>query len=100
MISETEVSSSVAEIPAVQKAWFYEEYGDDVLKFGEVPVPQILPDQVLIKVHAAALNAVDSKRRTGKFKATDSPLPVELFIQNHQFFLSLFLFLCICHIYV
>ncbi|KAK0573539.1 hypothetical protein LWI29_009622 [Acer saccharum] len=59
------------------KAWVYGEYGGvDVLKFDEnVSVPELKEDQVLIKVVAAALNPVDAKRRQGKFKATDSPLP-------------------------
>lgn len=59
------------------KAWVYGEYGGiDVLKFdSKVSVPEISEDQVLLKVVAAALNPVDGKRRQGKFKATDSPLP-------------------------
>ncbi|KAH7436752.1 hypothetical protein KP509_05G034600 [Ceratopteris richardii] len=74
---ETATRVSSMTIPSLQKAWYYEEYGSakDVLKFGEVPVPEVQPDQVLIKVHAAALNPVDFKRRLGKFKASDSPLP-------------------------
>ncbi|WP_171259972.1 alcohol dehydrogenase catalytic domain-containing protein, partial [Acinetobacter baumannii] len=54
------------------------EYGSakDVLQLDDgVPVPEVKEDQVLIKVCAAALNPVDFKRRQGKFKATDSPLP-------------------------
>lgn len=64
-------------VPSEMKAWLYGEYGGvDVLKFDEkVTVPQVKEDQVLIKVVAAALNPVDGKRRQGKFKATDSPLP-------------------------
>uniref|UniRef100_A0A0D9X7E9 Enoyl reductase (ER) domain-containing protein n=1 Tax=Leersia perrieri TaxID=77586 RepID=A0A0D9X7E9_9ORYZ len=64
-------------VPATMKAWAYDEYGDGtVLKFKDaVPVPDIADDQVLVRVAAAALNPVDSKRRAGKFKATDSPLP-------------------------
>ncbi|KAJ0985825.1 hypothetical protein J5N97_004181 [Dioscorea zingiberensis] len=73
--SETIVTSS--SIPSKMKAWVYEEYGDSqVLKFeDEIEVPEVKDDQVLIKVFAAALNPVDFKRRQGKFKATDSPLP-------------------------
>lgn len=64
------------------KAWVYEEYGDEqVLKLvDEIDVPQVKDDQVLVKVFAAALNPVDFKRRLGKFKATDSPLPVSSFM--------------------
>lgn len=64
-------------IPTEMKAWVYEDYGGvDVLKFdAKVKVPELQDDQVLIKVAAAALNPVDAKRRAGKFKASDSPLP-------------------------
>lgn len=71
-------ATKVSSVPSEMKAWVYGEYGGvDVLKFDEkVSVPQVKEDQVLIKVVAAALNPVDAKRRQGKFKATDSPLPV------------------------
>ncbi|KAH1098310.1 hypothetical protein J1N35_015231 [Gossypium stocksii] len=64
-------------IPTEMKAWVYGEYGGvDVLMLDEkVSVPEVKEDEVLIKVAAAALNPVDAKRRQGKFKATDSPLP-------------------------
>lgn len=60
------------------KGWIYSEYGGtEVLKIDDnVTVPEVKDDQVLIKVAAAALNPVDFKRRHGKFKASDSPLPV------------------------
>lgn len=71
-------ATKVGTVPSEMKAWLYGEYGGvDVLKFDEkVTVPQVKEDQVLIKVVAAALNPVDGKRRQGKFKATDSPLPI------------------------
>ncbi|ESW25724.1 hypothetical protein PHAVU_003G060300 [Phaseolus vulgaris] len=64
-------------VPSQMKAWVYGEYGGvDVLKLdSNVAVPDVKEDQVLVKVAAAALNPVDGKRRQGKFKATDSPLP-------------------------
>ncbi|KAK6242079.1 hypothetical protein QUC31_014265 [Theobroma cacao] len=74
--ASTEAAKATA-VPSEMKAWVYGEYGGvDVLKFDEkVAVPRVKEDQVLIKVVAAALNPVDGKRRQGKFKATDSPLP-------------------------
>lgn len=79
--TETSTSSSTT-VPTVMKAWVYGDYGGvEVLKLeSNVSVPQVNDDQVLIKVAAAALNPVDFKRRLGKFKATDSPLPVTLFL--------------------
>lgn len=67
----------VTPVPSDMKAWVYGEYGGvDVLKLdSNVAVPDVKEDQVLVKVVAAALNPVDAKRRQGKFKATDSPLP-------------------------
>ncbi|PKU78057.1 Quinone oxidoreductase-like protein [Dendrobium catenatum] len=76
--STTQTITSVSEIPLKMKAWVYEEYGDvNVLRLDEgVSVPEVKEDQVLVKVFAAGLNPVDYKRRQGKFKATDSPLPL------------------------
>ncbi|XP_061352928.1 2-methylene-furan-3-one reductase-like [Gastrolobium bilobum] len=68
----------MAAIPTHVKAWTYSEYGPsaDVLKFNQsVPLPELKPDQVLIKVAAVSLNPLDYKRMAGGFKDTDSPLP-------------------------
>ncbi|KAL6269344.1 hypothetical protein ACE6H2_026255 [Prunus campanulata] len=51
-----------ANLPSVNKAWVYAEYGKpvDVLKLDpNMPLPQVEEDQVLIKVAAAALNPID-----------------------------------------
>jgi len=78
-------------VPSEMKAWVYGEYGGvDVLKLdSNVAVPDVKEDQVLVKVVAAALNPVDGKRRQGKFKATDSPLPVIHFLSTLFIFYSL-----------
>ncbi|KAK8529450.1 hypothetical protein V6N12_060231 [Hibiscus sabdariffa] len=58
--------------------WGFLSLGIGVLTPDEkvaVPGPEVEEDEVLVKVVAAALNPVDAKRRQGKFKATDSPLP-------------------------
>lgn len=70
--------ASVTSKTSSMKGWIYSEYGGtEVLKIDDnVAVPEVKDDQVLIKVAAAALNPVDFKRRHGKFKASDSPLPV------------------------
>ncbi|PSR84843.1 2-methylene-furan-3-one reductase [Actinidia chinensis var. chinensis] len=79
--SQTAPASTAAatssSIPSQMKAWVYGDYGGvDVLKFdSSVSVPTVKDDEVLIRVFAAALNPVDFKRRQGKFKASDSPLP-------------------------
>ncbi|XP_074295985.1 2-methylene-furan-3-one reductase [Silene latifolia] len=77
MAQTAPASITASSIPKEMKAWVYQEYGSvDVLKLEDnVTVPDLKPDQVLVKVVAAALNPVDFKRRLGKFKASDSPLP-------------------------
>eukprot|EP00250_Pteridium_aquilinum_P005341 c15451_g1_i1 orf=164-1138(+) len=63
--------------PMTMRAWHYKQYGplDEVLEEGELPLPDVGADQVLVKVLAAALNPVDYKRRLGYFRHTDSELP-------------------------
>ncbi|CAA0814133.1 Quinone oxidoreductase-like protein -chloroplastic [Striga hermonthica] len=75
--SQPSPSSSSTSVPPEMKAWTYSEYGGvEVLKLdSNVTVPEIKDDQVLVRVKAAALNPIDFKRRFGKFKPTDSPLP-------------------------
>ncbi|CAE6751299.1 NADP-dependent oxidoreductase [Paraburkholderia haematera] len=51
------------------RAFILERYGrKDGARIGEVPEPQQRDDDVLIQVHAASLNVLDSKIRDGEFK--------------------------------
>ncbi|MGW2487156.1 NADP-dependent oxidoreductase [Streptomyces sp. NPDC001606] len=60
------------------KAISYSRYGGlDVLEYGEVRDPKVGPDQVLVKVRAAAVNPVDWKCREGYLDAAlDAVFPV------------------------
>jgi NADPH:quinone reductase-like Zn-dependent oxidoreductase len=51
------------------KAFFIDRYGKDTGRIGEVPEPQVGPHDVLVQVHAASVNLLDSKIRAGEFKA-------------------------------
>jgi len=55
-------------VPSMQKAWIYKEYvaAKDILQLDDgVPIPEVKEDQVLIKVHDAALNPVDLRGNKG-----------------------------------
>ncbi|MEU4928902.1 NADP-dependent oxidoreductase [Streptomyces yokosukanensis] len=60
------------------KAISYRRYGGpEVLEYGEVRDPTVGPDQVLVKVRAAAVNPVDWKCREGRLDALlDAVFPV------------------------
>jgi NADPH:quinone reductase-like Zn-dependent oxidoreductase len=52
------------------KAFILDRYGkDDRLRFGEMPEPVLLDDDVLVRIHDASINPLDSKIRHGAFKA-------------------------------
>lgn len=51
------------------KAYLLDRYKQDALRLGEIPTPAVGDDDLLIEVHAAGLNLLDSKIRTGEFKA-------------------------------
>lgn len=51
------------------KAYLLDRYKQDALRFGDIPTPKVGDDDVLIEVQAAGLNLLDSKIRTGEFKA-------------------------------
>jgi NADPH:quinone reductase-like Zn-dependent oxidoreductase len=51
------------------KAFILDRYGSKVgLRLAEVPAPELRPNDVLIEVHAAGVNPLDSKIRDGEFK--------------------------------
>ncbi len=51
------------------KAFILDRYGSKVpLRAGEVPDPDVREDEVLVQVHAAGVNLLDSKIRNGDFK--------------------------------
>ncbi|HXA00831.1 MAG TPA: NADP-dependent oxidoreductase [Cytophagaceae bacterium] len=65
---------------AIMKAVRMHGYGSaDVLIYEDAPIPEILPDEILIKVHAAGVNPIDWKIRQGYFKdRMILPLPLIL----------------------
>ena len=50
------------------KAYIVDRYGKDSARFGNMPEPELLDDDVLVQVHAAGVNPLDSKIRDGEFK--------------------------------
>ena len=51
------------------KAFSLDRYGSaDNVRFGEMPLPELREDDVLVEVHAAGLNLLDSKIANGEFK--------------------------------
>jgi NADPH:quinone reductase-like Zn-dependent oxidoreductase len=49
------------------KAFILDRYGS-ALRFGDMPEPELRDDEVMVQIHAAAVNPVDSKIRDGAFK--------------------------------
>ena len=51
------------------KAFIIDRYGNkDPMRLGQVPEPILRDDDVLIEIHAAAVNVLDSKIKSGEFK--------------------------------
>ena len=51
------------------KAFIFDRYGSaDRVRAGDVPAPELREDDVLVQIHAAGVNALDSKVRNGEFK--------------------------------
>lgn len=62
------------------KAFVLSHYGkQQALQLADVPEPQLRDDEVLVEVHAAGVNPLDSKLRNGEFKMIlHYPLPLIL----------------------
>jgi NADPH:quinone reductase-like Zn-dependent oxidoreductase len=71
---------SATKMTATMKACYFDKYGpaDKVLKMGNFPIPVLEgPHDVLVKVHAAALNPTDYKQTEGELKAIlERPFPI------------------------
>ena len=51
------------------KAFVVDRYkSKNAVRLGEMPEPEVRDDDVLVQVHAASLNQLDSKIRDGEFK--------------------------------
>jgi alcohol dehydrogenase len=51
------------------KAFIVDRYsGKDHMRHGEVPEPELRDNDVLVEVHAAGVNLLDSKIKSGEFK--------------------------------
>src|SRR2546422_2078741 len=51
------------------KAFILERYGSaDRVRAGDMPDPELREDDVLVQIHAAGVNLLDSKLRNGEFK--------------------------------
>ena len=51
------------------KAFFIKRYGkSDALTSGDLPEPTLHDDDVMVQIHAASVNPVDNKIRSGEFK--------------------------------
>ena len=50
------------------KAFVVDRYGKASGRLGEMPDPELREDDVLVRVHAAGVNPLDSKIRNGEFK--------------------------------
>jgi hypothetical protein len=59
------------------RAFILDRYGSaDRVRAGEMPDPELREDDVLVQIHAAGVNRLDSKIRNGEFKLILYRLPL------------------------
>lgn len=57
--------------PGMMRAAYVERLGAaDEIRYGELPVPEVGPDQVLVRVAAVAVNPIDTYIRAGAYRVT------------------------------
>ena len=62
-------ATTCVDLGAGMKAFILDRYGSKVaLRAGEMADPDVREDDVLVQVHAAGVNLLDSKIRSGEFK--------------------------------
>jgi NADPH:quinone reductase-like Zn-dependent oxidoreductase len=60
---------SLQQAGSVMKAFVVERYGKNSrLRANDMPSPELREDEVLVQIHAAGVNLLDSKVRSGEFK--------------------------------
>src|SRR5437764_11367559 len=58
-----------SEASSSMKAFILDRYGSaDRVRAGDMPDPELREDDVLVQIHAAGVNLLDSKIRNGEFK--------------------------------
>ena len=57
-----------AEKRKLMKALILDRYGKNGVRFGEMPMPEVRDDDILVRVDAAGVNLLDSRIRDGDFK--------------------------------
>src|SRR5437868_5524537 len=69
LITEKEKMQTEKTQTATMKAVRIHGYGNSsVLSYEDAPIPEILPDEVLIRVYASGVNPIDWKIREGHMK--------------------------------
>jgi NADPH:quinone reductase-like Zn-dependent oxidoreductase len=67
------------------RAFILDRYGSThALRAGDMPEPEVREDDVLVQVHAAGVNVLDSKIRNGEFKFMGLPVLVWVILRHFR----------------